>query len=288
MSNQIAFEGLGLGPFQVNKVAFTLGNFHVYWYAIIITLGMALAIVFACQYSKRRRGIKSDDIIDVVLWGVPFALIGARLYYIAFSIRDFITDGSLDFGKMLDVRSGGLAIYGGVIAALITAFLVCRFKKIDVLAMYDIGALGLLIGQCIGRWGNFMNAEAYGTQTSLPWGMSINGAAAVHPTFLYESLWNLIGFILIFTFAQTLQRRSGELFFMYVGWYGLGRAWIEGLRTDSLYLFTDNFAQAHGLYNPRISQIVALLSIIIGIVGYILVRKKKVREEANNGTDIER
>lgn len=272
MSNKIAFERLGIGPLDVNKVAFSVGGFNIYWYAIIITAGLALAVLFCSRFVKRY-GMKSDDVIDIVLWCGPFALIGARLYYILFSIQDFLTDGRLDIGKVIDVRSGGLAIYGGVIVGFVTAYFVCRYKKIDTMAMFDAGAIGFLIGQCIGRWGNFVNAEAYGTHTDLPWGMSINGGAAVHPTFLYESLWNLLGFILIYTFARTLARRSGELFFMYIGWYGLGRVWIEGLRTDSLYLFTDSFAQSHGLYNPRISQIIAALSIIAGIIGYILARK---------------
>lgn len=271
-TNSIAFNGIGIGPFELNKVAFSIGNFDIYWYAIIITFGMILALLFAMRFCKRC-GIKSDDVIDIVLWCVPTAIIGARLYYVLFSIQDFITDGKLDFSKVFAFRDGGLAIYGGVIVGFIVAFFVCKYKKIDMMAMFDIGAMGFLIGQCIGRWGNFVNVEAFGSETTLPWGMSINGKSPVHPTFLYESLWNLIGFILIYTFARTLKKHSGELFFMYVGWYGLGRAWIEGLRTDSLYLFTDNFASTHHLYNPRISQVVAIVSVILGIIGYILARR---------------
>lgn len=273
MTSSVAFPQLGIGPFDLNRVAFSIGDFNVYWYAIIITFGMILAILFAMKFAKRYQ-LSSDDLLDVVLWCIPTALIGARIYYVLFSLEDFLTDGKLDWGKVFAFRNGGLAIYGGVIVGFVVAYLVCRYKKIDVMAVFDIGAMGFLIGQCIGRWGNFVNAEAFGTPTTLPWGMSIDGGTPVHPTFLYESLWNLFGFILIYTFARTLKKHNGELFSMYIAWYGFGRFWVEGLRTDSLYLFTDHFVEEHGIYyNPRISQIVALISVILGIVLFILVRK---------------
>lgn len=148
MTSSVAFPQLGIGPFDLNRVAFSIGDFNVYWYAIIITFGMILAILFAMKFAKRYQ-LSSDDLLDVVLWCIPTALIGARIYYVLFSIQDFLTDGKLDWGKVFAVRNGGLAIYGGVIVGFVVAYLVCRYKKIDVMAVFDIGAMGFLNGQCI-------------------------------------------------------------------------------------------------------------------------------------------
>lgn len=264
MKNQVAFEKLGIGPFNLDRVAFSIGNIDIYWYAVLITAGMLLAVIFACRYS-RRVGLKTDNLLDAALWGIPCALIGARLYYIIFALDEFRNaDGSLSFSKMVNVRDGGLAIYGGVIAAVIVAAILCKVKKINFLNMFDVCSLGLLIGQGIGRWGNFVNCEAHGTETDLPWGMSINGAAPVHPTFFYESLWCILGFVLLYIFARKWQKHYGEVFFGYLAWYGAERAIVEGLRTDSLYI---------GSTSIRVSQVLAAALFIVGVVLFILARK---------------
>ncbi|MDD6341127.1 MAG: prolipoprotein diacylglyceryl transferase [Eubacteriales bacterium] len=295
MENQVSFDKLGIGPFNLNRVAFSVGNIDIYWYAVLITAGMLLAVIFACRYA-RRVGLKTDYLLDAALWGIPFAILGARIYYIIFALDEFRNaDGSLSFSKMINVRDGGLAIYGGVIAAVIVAVILCKVKKISFLNLFDICSMGLLIGQGIGRWGNFVNCEAHGTETDLPWGMSINGAAPVHPTFLYESLWCLIGFVLLYLFARKWQKHHGEVFFGYLIWYGAERAVVEGLRTDSLYVFTAKTAESLG-FNIRVSQLLSAILFVVGIVLFILARKgvfekigakKKTKETCNtaNVTD---
>lgn len=257
-THMIGFEGLGIPPFEVNRVAISnlFGTgIDIYWYAIIITSGLILAMIFAMTHAKKV-GLTSDNIVDIVLWGVPTALIGARLYYVIFEPDRFES-----FADIINIRKGGLAIYGGVIAAFLTGYIYCKVKKINFLALFDLGALGFFIGQSIGRWGNFMNAEAFGGETSLPWGMSINGGAPVHPTFLYESLWNVIGFLLAYLYLRKFKKEHGEIFFFYLAWYGAGRTWIEGLRTDSLWW--GNF---------RVSQVLAAITCVIGVILIILVR----------------
>lgn len=271
MSNTVSFDGLGIGPFTLNRVAFSIGDLSVYWYAVIITFGMILAVLFAYFYSEKV-GLKKDDILDAALWGIPFGLIGARVYYIIFKIDSFKTaSGALDFKEMLNFRNGGLAIYGGIIAAFLVGIILCKVKKISLLNMLDVVSLGFLIGQGIGRWGNFVNCEAYGTVTDLPWGMSINGGEPVHPTFFYESFWCLLGFVLLFVFSRKLQKNKGEVFFGYLAWYGIERFFVEGLRTDSLMLFTDATAESLG-FNLRVSQALAIVLFVVGVVLFVLCR----------------
>lgn len=257
MTNTVSFPGLGL-EFTLNRVAASPFGFNIYWYAVIIVSGAILAW-FYCSRKGPKLGISEDDLTDLLIFAVPLALVGARLYYILFYLDLFKNeDGGLNFGKMLDVRDGGLAIYGGVIAAVIVLFFVCRYKKIPFLAFADLGGMGLLIGQCIGRWGNFVNVEAYGGVTDLPWRMCsekianelyakglvdaagwqqvVDGTLGVHPTFFYESAWNLVGFLLIVFISRNWRKFDGQLFFTYLAWYGVGRGIIEGMRTDSLYL----------------------------------------------------
>ncbi len=256
MENMIGFEGLGISPFLMDRIAFSIGDFDIYWYAIIITCGLIAAVAF-CIWQARKFDLTVDNILDVLLWGLPVAVICARAYYVIFQWDQYDS-----FAEMVNIRDGGLAIYGGVIGAFITGFIYCRIKKVNMLALFDLGAFGFLIGQTVGRWGNFVNAEAYGEATDLPWGMTINGYGPFHPTFLYESVWNLIGFILLFLFAKKWMKHHGEVFFLYFAWYGLGRSFIEGLRTDSLYL------------GPiRISQLLAAIFCLAGIVLFILSRR---------------
>ena len=269
---ELFFPGLGLS-FELNRVAFTVLGRPVYWYGIIIAAGFLLAVWF-CSRKAPRFGIKGDDITDMLLFAVPGCIIGARAYYVIFYLDLYRrADGTLDFGSMVRIWDGGLAIYGAVIMAAIILFIFCKVKKISFLAFADLGVYGLFIGQLVGRWGNFMNIEAYGSVTDLPWRMCgpsiaqelldkglvdaagyqsiLDGTLGVHPTFFYESLWNLVGLCVLLVILKKGRRFDGQTFFTYLFWYGLGRFFIEGLRTDSLYFF------GTGL---RTSQMVALIS----------------------------
>lgn len=287
---ELSFPGLGLS-FELNRVAFTVLGHPIYWYGIIIAAGFLLAVWF-CSKQAGRFGIKSDDIIDMLFFAVPLCIIGARAYYVIFYLDLYRrADGSLDVGRMLRIWDGGLAIYGAVIMAAIVLFLFCRFKKISFLAFADLGVYGLFIGQLVGRWGNFMNIEAYGGVTSLPWRMCapsiaqellekgladsqtyqaiLDGTLGVHPTFLYESLWNLAGLCILLVILKRGRRFDGQTFFTYLFWYGLGRFLIEGLRTDSLYFF------GTGL---RVSQILALVSCVTALCLLIWSFRKRSEE----------
>lgn len=254
--NHIAFPGLGL-EFAINPVAFTIGSKPIYWYAIIIAAGFLLAAAYAMRRAKSL-SVDPDRLLDALIWAVPISIVCARLYYVAFEFERY-RDNPI---SILYIWEGGIAIYGAVIGAILTFALYCKVKKQNLPAMLDVGALGLLIGQAIGRWGNFVNGEAFGTATDLPWRMVVNGVVA-HPTFLYESLWNALGFVLLH-FRSKHRKFKGEIFLLYVAWYGLGRGIIEGLRTDSLYI------AGTGL---RVSQLVGfatcLLAAIILFVQYI-------------------
>lgn len=289
----VTFPGLGLS-FTIDRVAFTVLGHPVYWYGIIIATGFLLAVIF-CYRRAPRFGIRPDDLIDLLFFAVPLGIIGARLYYIIFYLDLYRrTDGSLDFAEMVRIWDGGLAIYGGIIAALLTLLIFSRVRHIPFLAFADLGVYGLLIGQCVGRWGNFMNVEAYGSQTTLPWRMGIetyvNGIwthMEVHPTFLYESLWNLLGLLVLIWLEKRGRRFDGQIFLSYVIWYGLGRSVIEGLRTDSLYFFSTSI---------RVSQMLAIASALAAAVLLIwqlrqkhdpdklyVNAKKKIKEAEDHG-----
>ena len=267
MMGTVTFPGLGL-EFHLNSIAFRVFGWPVHWYGIIIAAGFLLAVLYCCHVSGRF-GIKQDDIIDMLFFAVPLCIIGARLYYIIFYLDLYRReDGSLDFGAMVRIWDGGLAIYGGVIMAVIVLFVFCRVRKIKFLAFADLGVYGMLIGQMIGRWGNFVNIEAYGGPTDLPWRMGIyayvDGARQymeVHPTFLYESLWNLLGFVLLVVIARKWRKFDGQMFLSYFAWYGVGRGFIEGLRTDSLYFFNTPI---------RVSQVFGFVTAAIAIVLLII------------------
>ena len=264
----LSFPGLGIGEFNVNSVAFTIFGREVAWYGVIITLGIVLACTYV-MFRAKQNGIKEDDVLDLALFVVPFGVIGARLYYVIMEIDRY--DSLWD---VIAIWNGGLAIYGGIIAGGLTAFFVARYKKIDILLLLDILAPAVMIGQILGRWGNFMNAEAYGAPTDLPWRMGIHTVFTdtyVHPTFLYESLWNLVGFLLLNFFFKKKQY-NGQIFFGYIAWYGLGRFFIEGLRADSLYLFGTSI---------RTSQLVAALCVLVG--GGMLIYKEVRRQIAKKG-----
>ena len=264
---QVSFPKLGL-EFFVNSTAFTIGTFEVKWYGIIIATGLLLAVLYAMKRAPYF-GINTDKLLDAVIVGVVCAVIGARLYYVAFS-WDYFKDEP--WRIITDFHQGGLAIYGGIIGGLLGGGIVAYRKKINVLACLDLAALGFLIGQGLGRWGNFMNQEAFGTPTDLPWGMvSANtGGVAVHPCFLYESLWCLLGFVLLHFFSKKLQSYKGQIFFMYLVWYGFERMLVEGLRTDSLYLPFSIFG-----YTPRVSQVLSAIIVIAGVILLIVFRNRK-------------
>ena len=256
-----------LGNWSIDPSAsFTLFGRTFYWYGVIIAVGFILAMLY-CARHCRRCGIEPDTLYDFLIWMIPLAIIGARLYYVIFQWSDY-RDHPID---ALKIWEGGLAIYGGVIAGLLTGIVWCRKKKIPFGAMADVCAPGLLIGQCIGRWGNFINREAFGRETTAfsRMGLTLPGRETVyvHPTFLYESLWNFVGFLLLhFWFRRHERKFDGELILLYAVWYGIGRALIEGLRTDSLML-----VPSIGL---RVSQLVAGVAVVGGVIAEILLTKK--------------
>ena len=260
----IRFPGLfGDWAFTGSSVAFHIGGKAIYWYGIIIALGVLLALWF-CMHQKEKYGITEDNLMDAVLWGIPLSIVGARLYYVIFYLDRFRReDGSLDWGKTVAIWDGGLAIYGAVIAAFLVGLFLSRKKGFKLGAMTDLVVMGFLIGQAAGRWGNFMNREAFGGATTLPWRMQLTtdtGALVeVHPTFLYESLWNVVGLLLIVFVVSRARRFDGENTWFYFLWYGLGRFWIEGLRTDSLYLFNWTI----GGQPIRVSQALSLVMVLV-------------------------
>ena len=259
----ISFPGLfGDWEFNPDPIAIHIGH-GIYWYGIILALGM-LAGLLLCMKQAKRFGLTEDNVLDMVLWAVPACIVGARLYYVLFYLDLYRrADGSLDWGSMIAVWDGGLAIYGAVIMGFVVAVLYTRKKKIKLWAMTDLCVLGLLVGQAIGRWGNFVNREAFGTETTLPWRMRLWTSAyqyiEVHPTFFYESLWNLIGLLLLLFVITKGRRFDGENTCFYFLWYGLGRTWVESLRTDSLYLFGWTF-----MGSPiRVSQALSIVMVLV-------------------------
>ena len=255
----LSFPGLGIEEFTVNPVAFL----SVHWYGIIITVGMVIAFFYAL-YRAKQIGISTDHMLDLALFLIPCSVIGARLYYVLTTLGEYRS-----FLDVIAIWNGGLAIYGGVIAGVITVFVVCHYKKLKTLDVLDCIAPGLILAQSIGRWGNFCNGEAFGAvipeasplyflRMGVISPMSIEKFGDVvmhyvHPTFFYESVWNLIGFLLMH-FLYRKKSFSGEVVLWYAAWYGFGRMWIEGLRIDSL------------MVGPfRISQLIAALCFVGGI-----------------------
>lgn len=256
-----------LGDWSINPpYSFSVFGFEIYFYGAIIAAGFILAALF-CARLAARFGLSSDDLFDFVIWLIPSCIIGARLYYVLFKLDYFAANPS----EIVAVRDGGLAIYGGIIAGVITGILVCKRKKIPVLALGDLAAFGLLIGQAIGRWGNFINREAFGVETDIFCRMGLTTSDGVtvyvHPTFLYESLWNFTGLIILCVLLHRGARKyDGQFTWLYVLWYGLGRAWVEGLRTDSLYIGTSDI---------RVSQLLAIVSALAAAVILIINARKK-------------
>lgn len=270
MTTPIVFPGLGI-ELTIDRVAFSLFGWNIYWYGVIIGCGFLLGLAFSMRQAPKL-GLKADDLLDMMFAAVPAGIVGARAYYVIFYL-DLYRDasGAIDWGEVVAIWDGGLAIYGGLIGAVLAAAVFCRARKLPFWTVADCASYGLLIGQMMGRWGNFINQEAYGGPCTAPWrmGLTVGGTyIEVHPTFLYESLWNLIGLVLLYAVVRPRRKFDGQLFASYILWYGLGRAWIEGMRTDSLYLFGTGI---------RVSQALAILSaaIALGAILFLLRRQKR-------------
>ena len=276
MVNHVSFPGLGL-EMEINRVAFTVFGVPIYWYGVCIALGLLLGMLYAFRYAKSY-GIDADRMVDVIFASTIAAIIGGRAYYVATAPFEYQS-----IWEMIDIRLGGIAIYGGIIAAFAMGALMCRVRKVPMLPMFDLAAQGFLIGQCLGRWGNFFNQEAFGGNTTLPWGMisestqqylqavqetlaaqgmTVDPSMPVHPTFLYESIWCGLGFLLLWRYSKH-RRFHGEMTLLYIMWYGFERFFVEGLRTDSLMVG-----------NVRISQAVAALSVAAALVLWVILRRK--------------
>lgn len=272
----ISFPGLfGDWEFNPDPIAIHIGH-GIYWYGIILAVAMLAGLLLAMKQAKRF-GITEDHVMDLVLWSVPLCIVGARLYYVIFYLDLYRTEeGALDWGAIVAVWDGGLAIYGAVIMGAIVAFCYSKYKKLRFGALTDLAVLGLLLGQVIGRWANFINREAFGAETTLPWRMKLWTTSVtsieVHPTFFYESMWNLVGLLLILFVVTKGRRFDGENTWFYFLWYGLGRAWVEGLRSDSLYLFDWTI-----MGQPiRVSQALSIVLAVVaaGVLFYHVCIKK--------------
>lgn len=276
--NTVSFPKLNI-ELPVYSTAFSIFGFEIKWYGILIMLGLLFALIY-CFKRMKSFGIDDDRATNVVFAGFIGALICARLYYVIMSWDQFKDD----LTSVFMVRDGGLAIYGGIIGAIGIGFIAAKINKVRFMPLLDLVGMGFLIGQSFGRWGNFFNHECYGSNTTLPWGMTspriqaelaaeadkileltgvtVNPLQPVHPCFLYESLWCLMGFIILHFYTKH-RKFDGELFLIYIGWYGLGRMVIEGLRTDSLMVG-----------HLRISQLVAGLCVVVSIAAIIYMRNK--------------
>lgn len=279
---QIVFPKMGI-DINIKSEAFTVFGVQIQWYGVIITIGMLLAILFGFSQMKKY-GIDSDRAIDAIIGGIIGGIIGARLYYVFLEWDSY--KGNLK--EIINTRNGGLAIYGGIIGAFLIGGIIAKIRKLRLMPLLDIAGMGFLIGQGIGRWGNFFNHEAFGYNTDLPWGMtsgkiqewiiennsSISSASdilamdpmkPVHPCFLYESIWCLLGFVVLFLISKR-RKFDGQMFLMYVGWYGIGRFFIEGLRTDSLMLG-----------NLRVSQVLGMIAFIASVIILFIMGSKVKR-----------
>ncbi len=268
--SKISFPGLGIDWFEVDSVAFTIGTLDIAWYALILTLGIVVAVLYTI-FRAKQIGISYETIIDFALIVVPSGILGGRLYYVFSKLESFDT-----IWEVLNIRSGGLAIYGAIIGGGIAVFCVCKYKKMPFLVLADCCTPGIILAQSIGRWGNFMNGEAFGSETLIFCRMGLQNfltghdVTYVHPTFLYESLWNLIGVILINLYYKH-RKYDGQIFLLVFGWYGLGRMFIEGLRQDSLYttIFSITF---------RTSQVLAAVIFVVCLVTLIYLKIKKFQK----------
>ena len=245
-----------------NPIALTLFGVEIRWYGILIALGFMLGILIAYKRAPQY-GIKGDTVLDFAIFMMPAAIIGARLYYVIFSWSDYAGDPV----SVFDIRSGGLAIHGGIIAGIITALIFCKVRKVNMLDMCDLIFPEVALGQAIGRWGNFFNSEAHGGPTDLPWAIEADGEM-VHPTFLYESIWCFLLFLFLIWMSKRATFR-GQIVCLYGMLYSLERFFVEGLRTDSLMIGPFRQAQV----------ISAAIFLISAIMAYVLSRRSERREK---------
>ncbi len=241
---------------DINPVAFSIFNIDIMWYGILIASGVLIGTLLALRES-RRIGFRDEDLMDLLIVAIPSAIIGARLYYVIFQF-DYYKN---NLSEIINIRGGGLAIHGGIIAAVIVGAVFCKIRKVNFWQIADITAPSIILGQAIGRWGNFINQEAYGTVTDLPWGIIVDGQK-VHPTFLYESLWNIVVFLFLLWYRRKGRKKDGEVFLLYAILYSVGRFFVEGLRTDSLMF---------GGF--RVAQLISI-AIIITMTGIFIKRRK--------------
>lgn len=247
----------------MDRVAFSIFGIDIMWYGILIASGILLAVLVSSREASRL-GYKEGQVTDICLFAVPLGIVGARLYYVAFNWSQYAGD----FREIINIRGGGLAIHGGILAGILTVWIYTRIKKLEFFKTADILVLGLPMAQAIGRWGNFINGEAHGGPTNLPWAILVDGQR-VHPTFLYESVWDWLIFIYIFLIRKN-KKYEGQLLVDYIFLYSLGRFFIEGLRTDSLML------------GPiRMAQFISLVGILAAlVVRYFLLKRKALEKES--------
>ena len=283
MEQVLSFPKLGL-DLTLNRIAFSIFGIDIYWYGLIMATGFALAVIY-CLHRTKDYGLANDDVLDITIFSTIGAIICARAYYVIFQWEEFAGD----LTRIFDIRQGGIAVYGSLIGAFLTGFIVCKIKKVRFRTMADLASMGFLIGQGIGRWGNFVNIEAFGKNTTLPWGMTsesisnylqsnmaklaeigvtVNPDMPVHPCFLYESIWCIIGFFILNAIYKK-RKFDGEIVLIYTAWYGFERMIVEGLRTDSLMLG-----------KVRVSQLLAGILFVVATITVVLIRKK-IKSENN-------
>ena len=280
----VYFDGLGI-DFNLPSVAFSIFGYQIHWYGIVIAFGFALAVLYGGRMAYKWK-MSLDGMTDVLIFGTIFGIICARLYYVAFEWDYY----SQHLNEIVAIWNGGIAIYGGIIGAIFGAAIGCKVGKINFLNLLDLGSLGLLIGQGIGRWGNFFNQEAFGTNTDTAlfrmWspkirdtliatadsladkGITVDPNTAVHPTFLYESVWCLLSFVVLHIVVTRLRKFKGEIFMLYGVLYGAERMIVEGMRTDSLYIANTTI---------RVSQLLSAIIVVVSLVffAYFMARVKK-------------
>ena len=247
----------------MDRVAFTIFGIDVMWYGVLIALGMLIGIALAVREAKRV-GISEDDVLNIAIIAIPVAIICARLYYVIFSCDYY----SQNPGEIFNIRGGGLAIHGGLIGGILTGFIYAKVKKLDFFKTADAVMVGMPLAQAIGRWGNFINGEAHGGPTSLPWGIMVDGVK-VHPTFLYESIWDFGIFLFIMFYMRKKKTYEGEVIVSYITLYSIGRFFIEGLRTDSL------------MFGPiRMAQFISLVGVVGGLVLHFYLKNRAKKNNA--------
>lgn len=270
----VSFPYLGINV-NINPIAFAIGPMRVRWYGIILATGFLTAFIYV-YFRADRFKVNREDLTNVIILGTMCGILGARLYYVVFYPDNFY---KLNPQKIFNIYEGGMAIYGGIIAGLLGGIIVSKLKRVKILSALDLCSLGLLLGQAIGRWGNFFNQEAFGNETKLPWGMSSEATKniTVHPCFLYESLWCILGFAILHILSNGKRLQEGTYFISYILWYGIGRAFIESFRTDSLMII-----------NAKVSQLFSLILVFVSICIIIFkhIKVKNLRMTINKFKNI--